>query len=101
MPPEGLNIAFPPKNNERSSSLRGQKGGSGEDACLEQLTGGNKEERMHHPSRNYNKRFLGTISFVIIFVFITKIIPPDNYLCNVAATGVSLFARKQAKELAL
>ena len=47
------------------------------------------------------KEFLGTFSFVIIFVIITKIIPPEDFLCNVAATGVSLLARKQAKEFAL
>ena len=39
--------------------------------------------------------------FVIIFVSITKIIPPEGFLCSVAATGVSLFARKPAKESAL
>ena len=31
--------------------------------------------------------------FVIIFVILTKLIPPEDFLCNVAATGVSLFAR--------
>ena len=36
-----------------------------------------------------------------IFVIITQIIPPEDVICNVAATGVSLFARKQAKEFAL
>ena len=30
---------------------------------------------------------------------ITKIIPPNYFLCNVAATGVSLFAREQANNL--
>ena len=44
---------------------------------------------------------LGTFSFEIIFVIITKLIPPEDFLCNVAATGVSLFARKQAKEFVL
>ena len=47
------------------------------------------------------KEFLGTISFVKIFVIITKIIPPEDFLCNAAATGGSLFARKQAKDFAL
>ena len=40
------------------------------------------------------KEFLGTISFVMIFVIITKITPPEDFLCNVAATGGSLFTRK-------
>ena len=47
------------------------------------------------------KQFLGTFSFVMIFVIITKIIPPEDFLCNVAATDVSLFGRKQAKGFAL
>ena len=29
-----------------------------------------------------------------------KIIPPEHFLCNVAATGLSLFAREHAKEFA-
>ena len=37
----------------------------------------------------------------IISVTIAKIIRPEDFLCNVAATGVSLSARKQAKECAL
>ena len=45
--------------------------------------------------------FLGTINFIIIFVFITKIISPEHFLCNVAATGLALFAREHAKEFAL
>ena len=32
---------------------------------------------------------------------ITKIIPPEHFLSNVAATGLSLFAREHAKEFAL
>ena len=32
---------------------------------------------------------------------ITKIIPPETFLCNVAATGVSLLAREHAKDFAL
>ena len=39
--------------------------------------------------------------FVIIFVISTKRIPPEHFLCNVAATGLSLFARDHAKESAL
>ena len=35
------------------------------------------------------------------FVIITKLIPPEHLLCNVAATGLSLFAREHAKEFAL
>ena len=46
---------------------------------------------------NSLERFL----FVIIFVIIIKRIRPEDFLCNVAATGVSLFAREQAKEFAL
>ena len=38
---------------------------------------------------------------IIIFVIIKKIIPPEYFLCNVAATGVSLLAREHAKEFAL
>ena len=47
------------------------------------------------------KRFLGTNSFGIIFVIITKIIQREHFLSNVAATGLSLFAREHAKEFAL
>ena len=47
------------------------------------------------------KQFLETNIFVIIFVIISKIIPPEYFLCNVAATGLSLFAREHAKESAL
>ena len=39
--------------------------------------------------------------FVMIFVVATKIIPPDHFLCIVAATGLSIFAREDAKEFAL
>ena len=28
-------------------------------------------------------------------------IPPEDYLCNVAATGVTVFAREHAKDFAL
>ena len=42
--------------------------------------------------------FLGTLSFVII---LANIIPPEHFLCNVAAAGLSLFAREHAKQFAL
>ena len=42
-----------------------------------------------------------TFIVVIIFVIITKIVPPEHFLCNKAATGLSLFAREHAKEFAL
>ena len=47
------------------------------------------------------KECLGTFIFAIIFVIITKIIPREHFLCNVAATGLSLFAREHAKEFVL
>ena len=31
----------------------------------------------------------------------TQLLPPEDFICNAAATGVFLFARKQAKELNL
>ena len=37
----------------------------------------------------------------IIFVILTQIIPPEDFLCNVAAAGMSFFGRKQARECAL
>ena len=37
--------------------------------------------------------------FVIIFAVITKIIPPEHFLCNVAATGLSLLARNMLRNL--
>ena len=43
--------------------------------------------------------FLGTKSFVSIYVFLTKLMPPEDLFCSVAARGVSLVARKKAKEL--
>ena len=47
------------------------------------------------------KIIYGTFSgLIIIFVIIAKTIPPEDFLCNVAATGV-FFGRKQAKEFAL
>ena len=48
-------------------------------------------------SEGITKQFLGTIIFVIIFVILTKIIPPEHFLCNVAATGLSLFARNMRR----
>ena len=36
----------------------------------------------------------------MILVIITKINPPEHFLCNVAATGLSLFAREHVKEFA-
>ena len=33
------------------------------------------------------KEFLGTIIVEIIFVIITKRVPPEHFLCNDAATG--------------
>ena len=46
--------------------------------------------------------FMGAGIFLIIsFVTITKIIPPEYFVCNVAATGLSLFAREHAKEFVL
>ena len=54
---------------------------------------------MHHPGPNYYK--IIPIIFVIIFVIITKIITNIHFLCNVAATDLSLFAREHAKEFAL
>ena len=49
--------------------------------------------KKYHPGRNDYKRIPWKFSFVVIFVIITKIIPPEHFLCNVAATGLSLFAR--------
>ena len=40
----------------------------------------------YHPGRHYYKK----CSFLIIFVIITKLIPQEDFLCNVAATGTSL-----------
>ena len=54
--------------------------------------------RKYHPGRNSFKIFPWNIYFVIIFVNI--VIPPKDFLCNVAATGVSLFPREHAKDLA-
>ena len=57
--------------------------------------------RPYHPGRNDYKIIPWNNCFVIIFVSITKIIPPEQFLCNVAATGLSLFAREHGKEFAL
>ena len=45
--------------------------------------------------------FPGTFSFVKVLVLFFKLIPPEDFLCFVAATGVSLLAREQAKDVAL
>ena len=47
------------------------------------------------------KELLGTISCAIIVVNITKIVPPEDYLCNVAAIGPSPSVRELAKDFAL
>ena len=39
--------------------------------------------------------------FKEIFVIITRKIPPEHFLCNVAATGVSLLAKEHSKGFAL
>ena len=58
-----------------------------------------EEGELKYNGRNYYKIFfLGTIIFVVLFVTIREIIPPEYSLCNVAATGLSLFAREHAKE---
>ena len=43
------------------------------------------------------KKFIGIFSFAINFEIIAKLIPPEDFLCNVAASGVSLFARSKKK----
>ena len=40
------------------------------------------------------KLFLGRFYFVKLFVITTEIVPPAGFLCNVAATSVSLLARE-------
>ena len=52
-----------------------------------------------HRMRLQALQFLGTFPFAIIFETITNIIPPEDFLCNVAATGVSLFARNKPRTL--
>ena len=47
------------------------------------------------------KQLLGILCFPVIFVTITIIVPPEDLLCSVAVTGVSLFAREHAKEFTL
>ena len=49
-----------------------------------------------HPGQNYYKRIPWNILFVIVLVRTNyyKIIPPEYFLCNFAATGLSLFARE-------
>ena len=56
---------------------------------------------MYQPGQDYHKIIPWNIFFVKIFVMITNIVPPEDFLCSVAATAVSLFARKQAKAFAL
>ena len=56
---------------------------------------------VYHPGRNYYKIILETIVFVIIFVIITKIMTPEDFLCNVAATGGSLLQGNKPRNLAL
>ena len=47
------------------------------------------------------KEFLGAIPFVMILYLFTKLFPPEDFLCHVAASVVSFYARKRAKEFAL
>ena len=55
----------------------------------------------YHPGRDYYKIIPWNIFFCnTCCTIITKIIPPENFLCNAAAAGVSLFTRQQAKEFA-
>ena len=54
--------------------------------------------RLYHPGRNYYKIIPRNNYFCIFFVIITKIIPPNDFLCNVAGSRKSLFARNQARE---
>ena len=57
---------------------------------------------MYHPGRNDYKIIPWNVAFcAIIFAIITKINPREHFLCNVAATGLSLFEREHAKEVAL
>ena len=71
--------------------------------CLRQSVPQNGRVHLHIIDTNLakiiTKQFLGTFSFVIIFVFITKIIPPEDFLCNVAATGVSFLGRNKPRNL--
>ena len=55
----------------------------------------------HGPFCLQTKLYLEAIYFAIPFVIITKTIPPEDSLCNVAASGVSLFARKHKQEICL
>ena len=47
------------------------------------------------------KHSLELLIFIIVFCKNTKILPPDDFLCKIAATGMSLFAREHAQELAI
>ena len=63
---------------------------------------GRTEQILHyHPGRNYYKIIPWNKSFAILFVIITNIIPPEHFLRNVAATGLSMYAREHAKAFAL
>ena len=55
----------------------------------------------YHPGRNDYKITPWKMSFFQLFLLCYNIIPPRDSLCNVAATGGTLFARQQAKEFAL
>ena len=56
---------------------------------------------MCHHGQFFTKQYLEAIYFAIPFVIITKTIPPEDFLCNVAASGVSLFARKDKQDICL
>ena len=45
--------------------------------------------------------YLELFGFVMIFVTSIRMNPPADFVCCVAATGVSLFARQSVKEFAL
>ena len=45
--------------------------------------------------------FLGTFLFAVTAVLLTEIFLPEDFLCNLAATDVSLFGREHAKHFAL
>ena len=49
----------------------------------------------YHLGRMIYKRIPWNISFVISFVFVFLQKSPEDYLCNVAAAGMSIIARKE------
>ena len=49
----------------------------------------------------FAKEFPGLVCFVSSFVSFTRLVPPEDFLCNVAATGMLIFTWKQAKEFYL